>query len=197
MYETLGSIHRTGWCAKCKATGKGKNMIIFAHLAKTKETFSIAMSEIQVKLNAWNTFYFAYKMIGHKTEMAVHRNLLLCADITSFPTRAFIRGENAINASTINIFPYTFQRQTGLKEIESLLKGRQQQTLTLERWRVIIIDGSFSTVVMRTRQVSPFPTPIFITKIDPGCAVSSYQSLSCEYNTGMLIPGRCQENKVL
>lgn len=30
--------------------------------------------------------------------MAVHRNLLLCADITSFPTRAFIRRENAINA---------------------------------------------------------------------------------------------------
>lgn len=82
------------------------------------------MSEILVKLNAWNTFYFACKMIGHKTEMAVHRNLLLCADISSFSTRAFIRGENAINASTINIFPYTFQRQTGLKEIQSLLKGR-------------------------------------------------------------------------
>lgn len=56
--------------------------------------------------------------------MAVHRNLLLCADSASFPTQAFIGEENAINASTINIFPYTLCRQTGLKEIEFLLKGR-------------------------------------------------------------------------
>lgn len=174
-------------------------MSIFAHLANIKETFSITnyVCEIQVRVNAWNTFYFAYKMIGNKTKTAVHRSLLLCADITSFPTQAFISGENAINASTINIFPYTFHRQTGLEEIESPLKGRQQQSLPLGRWWVIIIDGSFSTVVMRTRQVLPFPTTVFISGIDPGCAVFSYQSLSCEYSFGMLIPGRSWENKVL
>lgn len=97
-------------------------MNISAHLAKTKETFSIAnyVCEIQLKVNAWNIFYFAYKMIGNKTEMAVHRNLLLCADITSFSTQAFISGENAINANTINIFPSTFYREMGLKKIEPL-----------------------------------------------------------------------------
>lgn len=128
--------------------------------------------------------------------MAVHRNLLLCADITSFSTQAFVSGENAISASTINIFPSMFHRQTGLKEIEPLLKRSYQQSLTLGRCRVIIIDGSFSTVVMRTGQGLPFPTPVFITKIDPECAVFSYQSLSHEYSVGMLIPNRTLENKV-
>lgn len=82
--------------------------------------------------------------------MAVYRNPLLCADITSFSTQAFISGENAINVSTINIFPSTFHRQAGLKEIGAPVERSYQQSLILGRCRVIIIDGSFSTVVMRT-----------------------------------------------
>lgn len=61
---------------KHEATGKGQGktgMDLFAHWAKAKEKFCIYNYgyEIQVAVSAWNIFYFAYKMMGNKTEIAV------------------------------------------------------------------------------------------------------------------------------
>lgn len=45
----------------------------------------------------------------------------MCDDIPS-SAYAFISEENAVNVSTINIFPHIFHTRTGLKETEFVLK---------------------------------------------------------------------------
>lgn len=58
---------------KAPGKGQGKHLLTFLPIGQRQKKFCPYNYdyEIQVAVSAWNIFYFAYKMMGNKTEITV------------------------------------------------------------------------------------------------------------------------------